>query len=314
MVHRLGFLAVLALALAGCATPSERRLAVRDDESFAMHILRAADIQGLRDAPREAATRFGGLETGVVGASDIGRIGHVALSAANPLGGASALGAGLGAGLLSFFLIPGDAPAESSAIVAWAPTDFAETPFEAEEKFYQLIKTAFLAAAEGTEFSDYKFIEDDIESRFSNSGMRTRSFVFEKRDEKCRNMRWGRCRIIIAVGNRSHVSRERSPKIIGDQQTWEFARGNGMIPLWAVAEDGEFPHSFRAMADDLGLYTAASQRLPEWLFIYIAPNRVGFRDESGELKLYPLPMVLNQGRAHYFIKGARGGREVQTAF
>jgi hypothetical protein len=314
MTHRFAPLAFALLALVGCATPSERRLEVRDDESFAMHILRAADISGLRDAPREAAMNFGGLETGVVGASDIGRVGHVALSALNPVGGASALGAGLGAGFLSFFMVPGDAPAESSAIVAWAPKSFADTSAEAEIKLLALLKKAFQSAVTGTEFENYEFTEGEIEDRFSSNGEMTRSFKYVNRQGRCAEMEYGRCQSVIAVGNRSHARLEPAPLIIGSGERWEFSPNRGLIKLWPLARDSEFPHYYRAMADELGLYTTVSAQLPEWVFIYVAPNRMGFRDENGGLKLYPLPVILNQGRAHYFVKGARGGQDLRTSF
>jgi hypothetical protein len=314
MVHGIVPLALALLTLVGCASPSERRVEVRDEESFAMHILRAADIGGLRDAPREAAMNFGGLETGAVGASDIGRVGHVVLSAANPLGGASALGAGLGAGLLSFFLVPGDAPAESSAIVAWVPAQFADTPEAAQTYLMEIIETTTFPVMKEN-FPDASLHEITRSSEMTRGGIPERRGVAVQWDgDICADLSYRRCRIGIGASGRDLPLEATFPRIISGEKAWKFSRLNGAVTLRPAAQDDDFQQHFRARFDELSFYAEVSQRLPEWVFIYIAPNRIGFRDQNGALKLYPLPMILNQGRAHYFVKGARGGQDLRTSF
>jgi hypothetical protein len=314
MVHRIVPLALAVLALMGCASPSERRVEVRDDESFAMHILRAADIGGLRDAPREAAMSISGLETGAVGVSDIGRVGHVALSAANPLGGASALGAGLGAGLLSFFLVPGDAPAESSAIVAWVPAEYAATPEEAQTYLMDVLERTMLPLME-QHFPDATSVKPVRSAELVGNGVpERRGVVAEWEGGKCADLAFQRCRIGAGMFGRDLPLRRAPPKILAGSDAWQFSRLNGAITIRPAAQDDDFRQHFRARFDEISFYAEVSERLPEWVFIYIAPNRIGFRDQTGDLKLYPLPMILNQGRAHYFVKGARGGQDLQTSF
>jgi hypothetical protein len=314
MTHWFAPLALLLLTVVGCASPSERRMEVRDDESFAMHILRAADIRGLRDAPRDAAMQFGGLETGVVGASDIGRIGHVALNAANPAGGASALGAGLGAGLLSFFMVPGDAPAESSAIVAWVPAGMAETPEAAQAYLMDTIERTMLPIMK-EHFPDATSIKTVRSSKIVGSGVpERRGVVAEWVGGICADLDYQRCRVGAGMFGRDTPLKRTTPLIMNGGEAWQFSRLNGAITLRSAAIDDDFMKHFRARIDEVSFYTDASAQLPEWVFIYIAPNRMGFRDQNGDLKLYPLPVILNQGRAHYFVKGARGAQDLQTSF
>ncbi|MEL6210585.1 MAG: hypothetical protein AAFR44_10475 [Pseudomonadota bacterium] len=82
---------------------------------------------------------------------------------------------------------------------------------------------------------------------------------------------------------------------------WQFSKQNGSFGWAPVAAS---PGVDRALVDEFSLYRDISQRLPDWAYLYLPPRRIGYRDPDGSLKLFPVPVVLNQGRAHFFVRGA----------
>jgi hypothetical protein len=304
--------AAAALTLMGCATQpeAEYRAELRPGESFASHIARAAGIDGIEDAPSEAVAAQPGLGSGLVRPSDIRSIGYTVLNVLNPVGGQGALTAGLGAGLMAFVSTPTNVPAEHSAIVGWAPADFADTPEEAREKFWSRITEAF---------------EDAIASvRPAASERSYRQYAKTPRGDEaldfyeaswseaaCVEMAEGRCLLRLLSGAGAPPKLEEEPAALGGGQAWAFTHHEGMVAFDPVAEDDAFFKRYYAAMDDLSIYIEASKRLPEWVFIYVAPLRAGFQAEDRP-RLYPAPIVLNQGRAHYFVEGARRG-EARTA-
>ena len=73
-----------------------------------------------------------------------------------------------------------------------------------------------------------------------------------------------------------------------------------MSALWpSVTVSGDWTKPHRDWLPDLAIYQAWSKRLPEWVFLYLAPTTpISLGNGQGFLQF---PVVLNKGEALYFV-------------
>ncbi|MEO0762525.1 MAG: hypothetical protein AAFZ09_12055 [Pseudomonadota bacterium] len=82
-------------------------------------------------------------------------------------------------------------------------------------------------------------------------------------------------------------------------------------PAWRPATVLELPGYDRVryvpVLDELPLLSAVSGLLPDWAFLHVPANRIGVPDETGALRLLPVPVLFHRGRAHFFAAGLGPG-------
>lgn len=277
-----------ALMLTGCVSATDRNVAARPGESFASHILRAADYDGIYDAPGFGASAADGMNQGLIGASDIRDIGHFLLTGS----------------FLGLLASPEDKPAGKSAIIAFAPKDFAASEEEARQKFWGIATEAIRKAAEirapgGVVETD----SGEVEMLFSSRTYRGIDITWT--EEGCAEMRGSHCRFAMGTTDQSQPVLEPRPAILDGGEGWIFRRNRGLLWFLPVAVDDSTFSRVHSEMDDIFLYQEASKYLPDWAFIYVAPLRAGFFDpQTQDLRLFPAPVVFDQGKAHFFIEGA----------
>jgi hypothetical protein len=273
-------LVACAFVLGGCATVPEPA----PDESLAMQVARAGGFaQGLRDlTPEEfARIRPAVWRDGGSGMGDAADIAWAASNYARPAAGFSP-GAGLAIGLLSLFETAGK-PSEYSHVAAWLPVEQARDETEAVERLREALETAVMETAPAGYRLERVLMQHD--PPFGPPSTERRCFL---RGGVCDGPP-GPCRMGIRVPKR--VKRVQAPVFTGMQgEAWTFKAGNGGF---AFHYKGVRPKA----VDMRRWHLAVSERLPEWMVLYLPPGN----------DLFGLPVVLHRGRVVHFVRQQGGG-------
>ena len=292
----------LAALLAGCASSTPKPYVHNPKYSEALNLAEAAGIYGLDDIPADKAYRARGSGTGLAGAAAVG-----VLDAGNPLPGFSALGGGV-MGFLSMAIPPPPGPGASSQIVAFIPKSIAPDMDTAVRVQSEHLKAAFRAAMEDLPLLDpFRYGEIEIKDPEANYGFLTVTLrVFG-----------GYCdRGGLSCGFQAHVptggnsataaskSRIRdgfAPQKLGGTPARRFVSGAGLSNGDGKGGDWEDP-----LLPEFEFYQKVSERLPPWMYLYIAPGNTSYRKEDGTYAWLPAPAILHQGRILPFIKPGSG--------
>jgi len=282
----LAGLAALAL-LAGCTSANERRNAPRAGESFALSVARAAGMRELRDveAPDDPAALRGRPLIGPGGALGIANIAF-----GNPVVGLLGLtGGGRSDG------------SQYTHIVAFAPESYASTAAQARERFFDVTESAFVAALES---APLKRSPEIVTIPVTSGPSKVDAVMGQWKHGRCLENSLGSCLLYIIERPQFAPSLEQAPSFVQNGRVWRFDRGYGSNSIVAQGFGGSAESLF---TDLFSIYLEMSKRLPPWAFVYVAPNDISYRDADGELAYFPVPAVLNQGRAHFFVKEADRG-------
>jgi hypothetical protein len=294
-LHRLVGVAVLSVALAGCASAPkvyERAFPENARYSRAMNVLMAAgyvddpEKSPIRDMP-QAKTAQAAKRGGPDGVDVAYAISHT-LSPAPGVG----FGFGLGMGVISFLASP-TAPLSFSKVIAWMPRSMASNPAQATNNLESLLKQT---------------MEDAILARLEapfTIGPPKLPGIFEITGGACSENN-NRCRYEAYFGKiQTKPVAAMAPGILGGGSAWVWhpigrpseVLASSMGSSAKVSGDWTKPH--RDWLPDLAIYQAWSQRLPEWVFLYLAPTTpISLGKGQGFLKF---PVVLNKGEALYFV-------------
>lgn len=284
---------VMSVLVTGCASSDGRVFnEYKPEASFAQNIVRAGGFRSQRDAKSVVASRESAMSTGMLTAGDVSSIGNIVFN-------------GLGGALFSLTR-PRNDSGDDITIIAWPPISYAATADAAREKFF----------AETTEVLSKSVLQVDTETpEINRDEYRVRTLTRDYpgknlnvrwRTGKCAEMSQGTCYFYFFTRGDHAPEMGYAPEILGRYDAWRFDGQKAVFTIFPLAKDDGFPPRIHAAKDFLKLFETASAELPEWVYIYIPANRIGFENVAdGNIGFYPLPMVLNQGRAYYFIEGAQ---------
>jgi hypothetical protein len=257
-----------SLILLGCSsTPTIKPHTYSDKDSYALNVMKAANMAGLKDSQVDSEQEYKRLSSGTGDALHL-------LSAykAPPLGVSS--GASLGATAAFWLLSPGNA-FEENRIIAWVPKD-AVGDTQPEIYLMDVIKEAItkVAASRGAEIEFGKALRKNL----AVAGYRP--------------MEPGTCDVCdISFTLDRHYPFTHAPGFIGREPSY----------LFTGQSDSEWRSRFvirnGTLTNSISLPLELSKYLPQWVFLYIAPGKT--TDSEG--KTINFPLLINNGDIKYFI-------------
>ena len=275
MLKRSLILTTLITLVTGCSsTPVQ----YNEHDSYALNVARAANIDAkLKDTklPKDTVTNI----------TDSAGFGFAyAASGYNaPVAGfSSSQMAGMN---FAAWLLAPEADSARNSLIAWMPEELAtESPIDA------LADLLLEGASQGIRDIGFTPVQVIAKGGTDKSGISI--YLTGRNDGVCQDNEYGRsnCRISFALRD---PTRTPAPNVFPEQQgrTWFFD------PSVNVYSRFVFPKENLGF-DELELLVATSKHLPEWVYFYVAPKKV-FIGKDQPIKV---PLIIRQGRIHYFIK------------
>jgi hypothetical protein len=240
----------------------------------------------VRDVPRANVTQA--AKPGGPGGLD----GAYALSSALAPPPGIGFGFGLGMGVVSLLAPSPVEPLSRSMVIAWMPRSEASDPNAATAKLQEQLRQALEEA-----------LRERLPAPFTVSPPNPKHparFVIEggpchEKGHQC----------VFRAAVHSQPAAGMAPGILGGGPAWTWhpiGRPSEVMAatLWdstRISRDWTKPH--RDWLPDLAIYQAWSKRLPEWVFLYLAPTTpISLGNGQGLLKF---PVVLNKGTALSFV-------------
>lgn len=265
---------VLAGLLTGCVSnPSYQQ-----NHSRAYNIARAGGlVTGIKDqeVPKESYNVFTDS-----GATDVA---YVLAGYSAPVGVFSNWQTGA-LNLLSSLLEP-DKHGARNSMLAWMPANMASSPKDAQEKMFSHVKISVEKALSslGAEYALMYSKDGVFVYHFYNPEWDCQTWVLGK--SKSSEM----CSVHIAIfGPRKIVG----PDYIYSGEAYAFEAGHGYKYNKIEVRSG----LSKKMPQQI-IYARISENLPEWSFLYLAPNKVAL--ETGEKVKFPY--MLNKGKPEFFV-------------
>lgn len=298
----------LCLSMSACATaPAPYRGS--SHESRALSVTNAVDLVGLRNAklPQGAsAPSSGSILPGAVLSGG--------LNALSPPMGFSSLGGGLMGFASAFFSGPApEGAATYSRLIAWMPLSEADTAKAAAEKLDRVVQaklaevlsqvdlgTGYTVERGGKDVTAYRRGEG-LFGDFDPQRIDYRRTTFWIKGGECDEPKV-RCGYEITIS--PHPIQGFAPAFLGGYPAWGYTRARGipgLAPSFSDRRDRR--ERYRARFPDMEVYRRLSAALPEWVYLYLAPQRVSSWDSQEQrLQFLPYPVVLNKGEPLFFVR------------
>lgn len=195
-----------------------------------------------------------------------------------------------------------DGPVEArNTIFGWMPASMAVSREQAHEKIVSHVKLSITTAL-GESKLDYTEIETSeptliayhISSEALGCPASPKPDWYGKHMWNVKWLRPDAC-IVRASVHRPRFENTPDPRVTNhlEQKSYHlnaaYKKGFNTLQVISPKDSG--------LKENL-LYTKISENLPEWMYVYLAPNTVSLGE--GEKKI-GFPYVLNQGEAHFFI-------------
>ena len=295
-LYRTVGMAVLSVALVGCASaPKVYESTFQENPRYsrAMNVLMAAGYvddpakSPIRDAPQAKVAQA--AKSGGLGGLDVAYAVSSALAPPPGIG----FGFGLGMGVVSLLAPSPVEPLSRSMVIAWMPRSEASDPNQATAKLQAQLKQALEEA-----------IRERLPAPFTvGPPIPKHPARFAIAGGPC-NEKGHQCVLQAAVHSASQRQAWRQGCSGGGSAwTWHpIGRPSEVMAatFWpSVTVSGDWTKPHRDWLPDLAIYQDWSKRLPEWVFIYLAPTTpISLGNGQGFLKF---PVVLNKGEALYFV-------------
>ena len=270
-------MAFAVLVTVGCSTTPT---AYKPQDSYALNVARAAGINAkLSDAELP--------EDSVSNITDSAGFGFaMAASGYNtPIPGFSASQMA-GMNFAAWLLAP-EADSARNSLIAWMPESIAQN--SPKEALADLLLDAASRAVRELGFTP---VQEIAKGGTDKTGIGI--YVTGRNDGICLDNLHGKsnCWISFAIRDAELV---KPPAVLPDRQglSWFFD------PSANVYSRFVFPKNHPGF-NELELLLATSRHLPEWIYFYIAPNKVF----AGVDQPIRVPLIIQQGRIHYFVKSA----------
>ena len=280
--------AILLFALVnitGCASDPVKPT----NDSYALTVVKAANMyRKLKDTPLPQNT-VSSLN------STLFNVSSLTSGYSNPLPGMSG-GAMVGVGLFS--MLANDEPEARNSVIAFIPAELAAGGKNPNEVMFTLFKAAFIAAANE---SGFETKDADLNFKPKDGSWLSKDFGFfslsnspnqngcTKQSKPClASMPFG-----PVVPVKSEWQRNLMAQIGVD----------GDVLLFDPVDSVKYTHfdvmdNMRDDFNELAFVQKLSSHLPGWIYFYIAPNR----SKVGGGEKNKVPLVINNGQLHFFVK------------
>lgn len=274
---RLLLLALLGLA----ACTASNGQAPSGPPSYAARILAAAEIEGPGDAETIVASAQPVAPLRARSGSLLPGIGLLAL-------------VNTGAGSASLLRPDRRGEIERVRIFGFAPKEFGDTGQDAIDTFYGVVSEAIQDAVGDLEGprTEIDLLTASVE--MPSGRLLAKATTLQWSVPACAMLERGECfhRLRVREDDEAEAI-DASP--LGSGTAWLVTRML-IVPGFDVVR-------YVPVLDELPLLSAVSARLPDGVFLSIPANRIGVADETGALRLLPVPVLLHRGRAHFFAGG-----------
>lgn len=266
--------------LAGCSSaPADKEFHSLPNTSFALNVAKAAGLDAkLQDLEVPADTVHNITDSSAYGLA-------MTLSGYNaPVSGLSNVG-GAGLGLAAWVFAP-TAASSKSHVIAWMPANLASTPDEAGNKLSKILQEAEQKAA--TEMGYETKIWDAPETGPYRGNRYVK--LFKEGDAYCAPKGQQICALIASF----HGTPEKviAPDFVSQKgESWFLDPTATRYPEIGWNKD-------YVGIKELEMLQAVSKHLPDWIYLYFAPKKVRLEQD----KFLAPPIIMNQGKIHYFIK------------
>ena len=282
-MNPLNIIALISVILVAAGCAANKPLTYDTERSKALNIVKAANMEyGLRDVevPRDTVSD---IRNSVGYGLAYGWSGYNAPTA----GGLSASGTA-GMNVLAWAL-QGKSPSARNSIIAWMPEDVGgSSKQDAFEKMADIIIDATEKAAKDLNYSPHAMIAGNGKDK-RGLGIR----LTNDNSQNCKSLpdnKPSSCIVIYKVRDPQKI--DHTAPFVGKGSTWFFS------PVENAYTAPEFLDNKTFDFNQMDLLIAVSKHLPSWVYIYLAPGEVRM-SETDKLKV---PMILNKGEPHYFIK------------
>lgn len=284
--------------LTGCGLISAKPNTNYDKSlSEAMNIARLGGITNPKRGP-VVDTPYKDIEKALINNSQKGDVANaipIALAGAK-LSGAMAATSGISSGfggglmLLRSLTTSDRIPSLNDGLIAWMPLSYAADKKEAAKKMKEILRSAYLKA-----------LPSNTSSRFE---MHTKTATFGAINKYPRDVIKGgdcdfiedECQLVISASPYPHKTKQ--PAWLGHEDSYFWTFSKDPAYAWAkVIKNKPRSNDFRmktfGVIQTREYIQKATSFLPEWIFIYDAPNK----DKNENY-----PVIFNQGKALYFIE------------
>ena len=280
-------ISTVGTVLVGCASKGTYEPPSYDDNySKAYNIAKAGGINdGIKDMKLPESYTKGSIGGTMYDSADLYTTYFM-----NPSLGLTNWGS-LGIGLLSKLLE--DPSGHNNNIFGWMPNESGMTPEEARNKFEVAMQNAVVSA--------FKEMELDYKYHGSNWTYGQHLYTFSSEKYQCGN----RCNVEFLIYKADTSG--KSPDFISHpaKNTVAFLTGpNGFMDAYNNYTPKDEYNWLQIFSDKVPefpqqeLYAAISKHMPEWAYMYLAPNVV----KTGAEKAIPFPVLLNEGKVDMFIR------------
>ena len=270
------------LIMAGCAiTP----IASTPQDSYALNIARAAGIDAkLKDTelPKDTVTD-------ITDSSGFGFA--MAASGYNaPIPGFSPSQMA-GMNFAAWLLAP-EADSARNSLIAWMPEGIAQN--SPKEILADLLLDA---ASQGVRDLGFTPVQEIAKGGTDKTGIGI--YVTGRNDDICQDNQYGKsnCWISFAIRDAELIT---PPPYVGEGQSkaWFFDPSANVYSRFVLPKN-------HPGFNELELLLATSKHLPEWIYFYVAPNKV-FVGKEQPIKV---PLLVQQGQIHYFVKATSSAEQ-----
>ena len=270
------------LIMAGCGiTP----IAYTPQDSYALNIARAAGIDAkLKDTelPKDTVTD-------ITDSSGFGFA--MAASGYNaPIPGFSPSQMA-GMNFAAWLLAP-EADSARNSLIAWMPEGIAQN--SPKEILADLLLDA---ASQGVRDLGFTPVQEIAKGGTDKTGIGI--YVTGRNDDICQDNQYGKsnCWISFAIRDAELIT---PPPYVGEGQSraWFFDPSANVYSRFVLPKN-------HPGFNELELLLATSKHLPEWIYFYVAPNKV-FVGKEQPIKV---PLLVQQGQIHYFVKATSSAEQ-----
>ncbi|MBU2708650.1 hypothetical protein KCM76_21840 [Zooshikella marina] len=270
------------LIMAGCGTTP---IAYTPQDSYALNIVRAAGIDAkLKDTELPEDT-----VTDITDSSGFGFA--MAASGYNaPIPGFSPSQMA-GMNFAAWLLAP-EADLARNSLIAWMPESVARN--SPKEVLADLLLDA---ASQGVRDLGFTPVQEIAKGGTDKTGIGI--YVTGRNDGICQDNQFGKSNCWISFAIRD-AELNTPPPFVGEGQskTWFFDPSANVYSRFVFSKN-------HPGFNELELLLATSKHLPEWIYFYVAPNKV-FVGKEQPIKV---PLLVQQGQIHYFVKATSSAEQ-----
>jgi len=304
---KLGFvLALIAtLFIHGCASvPIEKRPGFKSDpsQSVASNVIRAAWLNRVRDqkisrADYETYQKEMKQPASINTARAVLDVGVAAT--ATPLGLATLANVGGAVAYWAFFK-PADTR-KANWVFAWVPASKASSEEEATKHVVDLIQTNLKPIMEDPIYAKYKPHPIRISTKYRMQ------YGYEMEGERCERKTKNIPACAVGMMTNKKTRAPGKPAFFGVTKVNmpDFTSQPGapgyLLKAYLMDNGWSLARGRLKDLDTLSIFTRLSARLPDYVYLYLAPRQYGATREDGTVGPGRVPLVLNQGKALLFV-------------